>query len=278
VQDYLQFQADLDDPETVAVYDELPLWSAMFGLLLLKHLPLRRDLTILDVGYGTGFPLLELAQRSGSTCKVYGIDPWEAARQRANRKAQVWQLQNVELHSGDAAVLPFPDGMFDLIVSNLGINNFRDPEAVLRECRRVTRPSAKVALTTNLQGHMQEFYAVFESTLRELGHETAVAQLRRHVEHRATLEGLTALFARTGFRMSTVHEERGTMRFVDGSALLRHSFIKLGFLEAWKAVLNPDAQAEAFARLEADLNRLAEAEGELALTIPMAYVEAERLP
>ena len=31
---YLSFAADLADPATVAPYDELPLWSAMAGLLL----------------------------------------------------------------------------------------------------------------------------------------------------------------------------------------------------------------------------------------------------
>ena len=34
-------------------YDELPLWSAPFGLLLLDRVPLRADITILDVGCGT---------------------------------------------------------------------------------------------------------------------------------------------------------------------------------------------------------------------------------
>lgn len=37
MRDYLAFKADLRDPETVSAYDELPLWSAMFGLWLLEH-------------------------------------------------------------------------------------------------------------------------------------------------------------------------------------------------------------------------------------------------
>jgi hypothetical protein len=50
MKDYLSFQADLDDPKTVAAYDEPPLWSAMFGLILLKHLPLSSHLEVLDPG------------------------------------------------------------------------------------------------------------------------------------------------------------------------------------------------------------------------------------
>jgi ubiquinone/menaquinone biosynthesis C-methylase UbiE len=68
-------EIDWSAPEVAAHYDELPLWSAPFGLLLLKHLPLRPHLTVLDVGCDTGFPLLELAQRLGATCRVHGVDP-----------------------------------------------------------------------------------------------------------------------------------------------------------------------------------------------------------
>ena len=140
--DYLTFAVDLNAPESVSVYDELSLWSAMFGLLLLRHIPLRHGMQVLDVGCGTGFPLFELAQRLGSTSRVYGLDPWEAALNRAKRKAQLWNVRNAELGQGDAAVMPFRNGQFDLIVSNLGLNNFDDPEAVLAECWRVTKPSA----------------------------------------------------------------------------------------------------------------------------------------
>jgi hypothetical protein len=58
------------------------------------------------------------------------------------------------------------------------------------------------------------------------------------------------------------------MRFANGTALLNHHFIKLGFLDAWKAVASGDR--DVFDRLQSELDR----RGELTLTIPMAYVEA----
>lgn len=274
---YLTFEVDFDAPETVSVYDEVSLWSAMFGLLLLKQVSLKHGVTALDVGCGTGFPLLELAQRLGTTSTVYGIDPWKAALDRAEQKAQAWNVKNVELRQADAAAMPFLDNHFDLIVSNLGINNFTNPEAVLRECWRVSKPSATLALTTNLKGHMQELYAVFEATLLELGSETAVDALKQHIDQRATIEGITALFDKTSFRLSKVHQEVTTMRFTDGSALLRHYFMKVGFLDGWKRVVEVGEQKTVFARLEANLNALAQAHGDLSLTIPMAYIEAERI-
>ena len=277
MQDYLSTRVNLSSPETVIAYDELPLWSAIFGLMLLKHLKLRGKIKVLDVGCGTGFPLLELAQRLGATSTVYGIDPWEDALGRAKFKAQVWGLQNVEFRCGDATSLPFADGHFDLIVSNLGVNNFGDPPAALAEFRRVSKPGAKIALTTNLKGHMGEFYDVYESTLVELGKTKAIAALREHVAKRATVAGLTTLFERSGFRTSGVYEESTTMSFADGSAFLRHHFIRLGFLEGWREIIEMEEEMEVFSRLEANLNDLAEIKGSLELTIPMGYVEGERI-
>jgi arsenite methyltransferase len=275
--DYLNSSIDFNAPEIVSAYDELPLWSAMFGLLLLKYVPLKRGLNVLDVGCGTGFPMLELAQRLGLTCKVYGIDPWETALARAEQKARSFNIQNVELKVGDAATMPYPDFQFDLIVSNLGVNNFNDPERVLRECWRVAKPAAKIVLTTNLQGHMREFYDVFESTLLELGKQNAIDALHTHIDKRATIDKVVTLFANAGFGIQKVYQESASMRFTDGSALLRHYFIQLGFLDAWKDVVETTEQQEVFSKLETNLNHLAKEEGELRLTIPMAYIEGEKL-
>ena len=46
--DYLSYQFT-DSQEFVDTIDEVPLWSAAFGLLLLKHLELKPDLTVLDI-------------------------------------------------------------------------------------------------------------------------------------------------------------------------------------------------------------------------------------
>ncbi len=278
--DYLDFSADFSDPELVSAYDQVSIWSAMFGLLMLDRIPMRRNMTVLDIGYGTGFPILELAQRLGSTCKVYGIDPWDAARQRAELKARLWQVGNVEMLPGDAAAMPFPDAYFDLLVSNLGVNNFADPLAAFMECARVAKPGAHLALTSNLQGHMQEFYDIYEATLRQLGRENCLPRLHEHIAHRGTVESLSELFRRSGFRVVDIYRQAAVMRYQDGSTLLRHAFIKMGFLDAWVSVLelaSHEEKVEVFSCLERNLNDYAASRGELSLTIPMIYMEGEKL-
>jgi ubiquinone/menaquinone biosynthesis C-methylase UbiE len=270
---FLDLQIDFNEPATVAAYDEVALWSAMFGLLLLDEVPLRDVRRALDVGCGTGFPLIELAERLGPAATVDGIDPWSAALGRVAEKVRVRGVRNVTVHDASAASMPFEDGAFDMVVSNLGVNNFDDRAAAIRECRRVTRAGGTIALTTNLQGHMQELYDLFAEVLRERGDSAALERLREHVNHRATIAGVRALLADGGFTVTRVVTREAKMRFADGTALLNHYFVKLGFLGGWKAVAGA-AAAEVFPLLLERSNAHAQRHGELAVTIPMAYIEA----
>ncbi len=274
--DYLDREPwDPTRPDVVAAFDELPLWSAMAGLVLLEHLPLIRGARVLDVGCGTGFPLLELAQRLGRPATVHGLDRWAVALQRARFKAGVTGVANATLTRGDGAAMPFRDAQFDLVVSNLGINNFADPEAVFRESRRVLRRGGRLALTTNVEGHMAELYAVFEAVLAGRGRAGPLEALRRHVAYRGTATSIAERLGNAGFRLARAVERNFPMRFADGSALFRHYFIRLGFLDGWRGVVAGEEEREVFAALEDGLNRVAAERGELALTVPLTYVEAE---
>jgi arsenite methyltransferase len=267
---YLSFTSDLADPATVSAYDELPLWSAMAGLLLLQHVPLRPGLRVLDVGCGTGFPAIELAERLGPGSQVHGLDPWAGALTRARAKAAARGVAQVSFEEGNAGRMPYGDRSFDLVVSNLGLNNLPDPDAALAEVARVLAPDGVLALSTNLQGHMAEFYTVFAQVLAGTGAECEPGALARHVAHRASVDSLSALLVRCGFRTVKVAQAEQVMRFANGRALLDHWFIKLGFLEGWRACIAPEREAEVFARLE-------QAFGEtVRLTVPFAYVEARR--
>jgi arsenite methyltransferase len=269
-------EIDYKTPEFGDLYDELPLWSAPFGLMLLEHVGMRPGMTILDVGAGTGFMTIELAQRCGSDSVVIAVDPWEAAMKRLSRKLDHLGLRNVRTLVQDAATIDLPDTSVDLIVSNLGINNFDNAEAVLQTCFRVARPGASLVLTTNLVGHMSEFYEAYRNVLVELGFADQLTALDAHISRRATVTSVRTLLERAGFKFMEAVTRSFRERFVDGSSLLRHHFIRLGFVPGWKAIAPEGSVEKTFTALEHCLNTIAAQHGELSLTIPAACIQARK--
>ena len=264
----------MDDSHLPSLIDEVSLWSSYFGRLLLEELRLHPGLRLLDLGCGSGFPLLELAQRLGGSSRVVGIDPSAAAVRRARWKADQLGLGPVGIVEGDGARMPFPPATFDVIVSNLGVNNFERPEAVFAECGRVTRPGGCLALTTNPAGHLQEFYELFAATLIELGLRDRLPVLDEHIAHRLTADRIETLLRGAGFASFRRRAESFRMRYLDGTAFFNHFLTRIGFLDGWKSVLEPGQHDAVFSRMESVLNRRAAAEGPLAMTVPMVYLEA----
>ncbi len=273
--DYLSYTF-VDNQEFVETFDELPLWSASFGLLLLKHLNIQPNITVVDLGSGTGFPLLELAGRLGNTCKLIGIDPWQNANARARKKLSNYGYDNVEIIESSADKIPIIDNSVDLIVSNLGINNFEHPQLVFKESYRILKPKGKLALTTNLNGHWKEFYTVFENTLRLLGKNQALDQLIEHQIHRGNEDSVSTLFTENGLKVTRQFTDNFEIKFNDGSSFLNHHFVKLGWLDSWRKLFDKEELPAIFSALENNLNAFSKISGGLNLSVPMLYMEGEK--
>lgn len=261
--EYLQRSIDMD--ALAPMFDEATLWGARFAFLLLDELELRGGIRALDIGCATGLPLIELANVHGASARFTGVDIWSAALHRAQKRIAFQGLTNANLTEADGHKLPFRNRVFDLIVSNLGINNFDDPDAVFAECARVLRPGGRLVLTTNVRGHMRELYDVFRSVLPAKYHE----RLEANEAHRGTIDSLKARIEAAGLRVARAVEREFQLRFLDGSAMLRHSLVHW-FLMGWRAVVDKEDEERVFAELERRLNE----RGPLAMTVPMAYVEA----
>jgi arsenite methyltransferase len=251
-----------------AAYDELSLWASRFGALLFDNLEIRRHIRGLDIACGAGFPLLERAHVHGASSHFTGLDLWRDALVRARGKRELYELRALELVQGNAQAMPFHDGAFNLITSNLGINNFDDPALALAECHRVARRNARLAVTTNLTGHMATFYDAFRETLREAGREDLVPALDAQEAHRGTRASTEALIERARFAITRVVEGEFFLSFADGSAMFRHPLVNF-FLWGWRGVTQERA---IYQRLEEKLNAAAP----LRMRIPTLYVEAVR--
>jgi arsenite methyltransferase len=250
------------------LYDELPLWSAPFGLTLLDTLRFRQGMDILDIGSGAGFPMLEIAERAGKTCTVYGIDPSEDSFRMISEKIRVKNIANAIVKKGVAEDLPFPDHFFGAVTANNGMNNVADERKAVSECFRVMEPGAQMVLTMNLPHTLTEFYSLFKEVLQERNMTTEVLKLKEHIHaKRKPVEYWKQVILEAGFSIRSVSVDGFRMKFTDGTAFLNHSFIRAAFRGPWEAIT---AEKEIFSAIEERLNVLSSRNGELVISVPFA--------
>jgi arsenite methyltransferase len=274
---YLKTKYDLNDKEIVSVIDELPLWSAPFGLKLLDKIKYRKNITALDIGSGLGFPLLEVAMRLGNTCKLYGMDPWETAVERIKTKIKIYGITNVEMFTSAAENIPLLDNSVDLIFSNNGLNNVNDINTVLKECRRISKIGAQLVFTYNTDNTMREFYSEFENLLHDKKMTARIALMKEHIyKKRKPVEEFVRLLIESGYSINEILHDRFDYRFVDGTTMFTHFLIKLAFIDSWKELVPEEKKNEFFAELVERLNRLTQSNGILNLTIPFVLIDCEK--
>jgi ubiquinone/menaquinone biosynthesis C-methylase UbiE len=275
--EYLNLHVNPDDEQLISAIDELPLWSAPFGLKLLQTITMRSSCNILDIGCGTGFPLVELAQRFGKDSHVYGIDPWEKALERVHLKLRAFNISNATVQAGIAENLPFTDSFFDLIVSNNGLNNVQDLEKSIAECARVCKSGGEFTQTFNLAGSMMEFYNVFEEVLTQENLDDSVIKMKEHIySKRRPVEEVVQILRKNNFIDIWVTEDILQLRYTDGSAMLNHSFISHWFLPSWKELVPEDMLEKVFTLVEEKLNDLAKKNREISLSIPFAVIDCKK--
>ncbi|ELY60790.1 class I SAM-dependent methyltransferase [Natronolimnohabitans innermongolicus] len=95
------------------------------------------DRNILEIACGTGRFTVMLAEQGAD---VVGLDISAAMLQQGRKKAQNADLDGtLEFLRGDAGRLPFPDDHFDTVIAMRFFHLADDPEAFLKEMRRVSR-------------------------------------------------------------------------------------------------------------------------------------------
>jgi len=274
---YQQKKLDWQSKEVVNVFDEASLWAAPFGRMMLENIPMKPACTVVDIGFGLGFPLIELAQRFGVDSKIYGVDIWEEGIKRAKEKIKVFGLNNISIFEQSATQIPLTDEVVDLITSNLGVNNFEEKELVLAECYRVLKEDGKICITTNPIGTFAALFTIFQKVLEELELKESLKGLQDYLNHRQTQVDISTLFKTHGFQTIRVVENHTFMRFSNAKALLNHGLIRIGFLASWLNLVDPIHHNAFFEGVENHIQQIIDRDQEFRMGIPMLYMEFEKL-
>jgi ubiquinone/menaquinone biosynthesis C-methylase UbiE len=268
---------NLDVNKLINVLDELPLWSAPFGLKLLDAIDYKPSIVVLDIGFGTGFPLTELAMRLGESSTIYGIDPWKEAIVRAKNKIDSYGITNITIIEGVAESIPLGDESIDLIVSNNGINNVEDIDKVFSECSRVLKPGGQFVQTMNLDKSMFEFYSLLESILSDLQLNKEIELMHRHIYNkRRPLDEILSMLTKHGFLIKDLEHDQFNYKFADGTAMLNHYFIRLAFMDSWIKFLPEDKVEYIFKSIESRLNEQAKILDGIKLSIPFVMINVTK--
>jgi SAM-dependent methyltransferase len=97
------------------------------------------EMSVLDVGCGTGALTRALADLVGPE-RVSAVDPSQAFVATCRGR-----VAGAEVLVAGAESLPFADGSFDAVLSQLVLNFVDDPRAAVLEMRRVARPDGVIA-------------------------------------------------------------------------------------------------------------------------------------
>lgn len=111
-------------------------WARTF---LAEHLAPLQGKTVLDLGCGHG-PDILIYEGLGAT--VHGIDASDYMVAEARKRVP----HPDRIQVADIESLPFPDGMFDIVVSRFGFHYLKDFDKGYAEAARVLKPQGLLAL------------------------------------------------------------------------------------------------------------------------------------
>lgn len=199
-------------------------WAAS----LLRHAAPRPRERVLDIACGTGIVARQVAPLVGTHGQVAALD-MSPAMLAVARNLPAPSGASIKWHEGNAMALPFPDGAFDIVLCQHGLQFVPDRVGAVREMRRVLSPGGR-ALVIVLQALERHpvFEALMGSTARHLSLPLPAVTIPFSLDD---AEELQILFTTAGFRHVDILPESITAGFGDAER-----FVQLAVASAAAAV------------------------------------------
>lgn len=128
---------------------------------VMKKMKVSRGSSALDVCCGTGDWTYALAEKSGRSGKVIGLDFSENMLSVAKDKHTEQIQPQLSFIQGNAMQLPFQSDTFDFVTIGFGLRNVPDFQQVLNEMARVVKPGGKVVCLETSQPTLPVFRQLY---------------------------------------------------------------------------------------------------------------------
>jgi len=142
---------------------------------LTRLLPWHQDMTVLDVGTGTGYLAGMMAPLVG---KMIGVDCTPAMLARAGEKMAHAGYQHVFFQEGMAEQLPLASSSVDVAMCHMLMHHVVSPRTALAELRRVVRPGGYVLI---IDAHTHKHHWTPEA-FGDLHYGTDLRKLQKHLK------------------------------------------------------------------------------------------------
>ncbi len=229
------------------IYDAeiLPIWSRRFGRLLLRDLVLPPKAMVLDVACGTGWAALELMRKLDADGRIIAIDPSSPMLDEARNKAGKLSGKRIFFRSESATPrLAFTDDVYDLVVCNVGLQELDDPDKVVRDFARVTKPGGRVIVTLPLAGTYEEFFDIFREVLIKQDRGDAIDRLDAYLTRFPAPEQAEAWFEDAGLQDVKAEFETFRLLFKSSREFFFAPIIEYGPLIDWKNIAGKGKQMQ----------------------------------
>lgn len=133
----------------------VPSIGTPFAEDLIEKAALRPGERVLDVACGTGVVTRLAAQRVGANGSVAGLDV--NAGMLAVARSVTSPKLGIKWHEASADAIPLPDGAFDVVLCQMGLQFISNKLGALREMRRVLAPGGR--LLVNVPGPTPPLFA-----------------------------------------------------------------------------------------------------------------------
>ena len=124
----------------------VPTTTRPLAEMMFEHVSLQDGDRVLDVACGTGIVTRVITEQFENVGSIVGVDLNPNMLEVARENTSTTDIA-IEWQQGDACELPFPDGSFDVVLCQQGLQFIPDKLAALHEMRRVLAPGGRLAFT-----------------------------------------------------------------------------------------------------------------------------------